>query len=89
MQQFLEFIDRKQREAHKHLRLLEQLLRHGGMQVKDHIDEEDSYIFVKSPNTKLSFDGMLVAIQLPTFKNQKKKVKNETITKVLCHKKPR
>lgn len=60
MQQFLEFIDRKQREAHKHLRLLEQLLRHGGMQVKDHIDEEDSYIFVKSPNTKLSFDGIRI-----------------------------
>lgn len=59
--QFLEFVDRKQREAKKHLKLIERLLRKGGMQVYPHLeDEEQPYIFVKSPNHKLSFDGLRV-----------------------------
>ena len=41
MQQFLEFIDRKQREANKHLKLLERLLQKSDLIVKDHIDEDD------------------------------------------------
>ena len=57
MQQFLEFIDRKQREANKHLRVLESMLRKSGMQVKDHIDEDDPYIFVKATDENLSFDN--------------------------------
>jgi len=60
MQQFLEFIDRKQREANKHLKLLERLLKTSDLIVKDHIDEDDPYIFVKSPNQKLSFDGIRI-----------------------------
>ena len=60
MQQFLEFIDRKQREANKHLRVLERMLRKSGMQVKDHIDEDDPYIFVKATDENLSFDGIRI-----------------------------
>lgn len=60
MQQFLEFVDRKQREAKKHLKLIERLLRKGGMEVYPHLEEEDAYIFVKSPNQKMSFDGIRV-----------------------------
>ena len=60
MQQFLEFIDRKQREGKKHLKLIERLLRKGGFNVYSHLEDEDSYIFVKAPNNKLSFDGIRV-----------------------------
>lgn len=60
MQQFLEFIDRKQREGKKHLKLIERLLRKGGMSVYSHLEDEDSYIFVKAPSNKLSFDGIRV-----------------------------
>ena len=59
--QFLEFVDRKQREGKKHLKLIERLLRKGGMQVFAHLEsEEQPYIFVKAPNGKLSFDGIRI-----------------------------
>lgn len=61
MVQFLEFVDRKQREGKKHLKLIERLLRKGGMQVYPHLEnEEEPYIFVKSSNNKLSFDGIRI-----------------------------
>jgi len=60
MKQFVEFIDRKQREAKKHLDLIERLLKKGGMQVSSYLEDEDPYIFVKSPEHKLSFDGIRV-----------------------------
>lgn len=60
MQQFLEFVDRKQREGKKHLKLIERLLRKGGMQVYPHIEnEEQPYIFVKG-TPKLSFEGLRI-----------------------------
>lgn len=59
--QFLEFVDRKQREAKKHLKLIERLLRKGGMKVYSHLENEDQpYIFLKSSNEKLSFDGIRI-----------------------------
>jgi hypothetical protein len=60
MKQFLEFIDRKQREGKKHLKLIERVLRKGGLQIYSHLEEEDHpYLFVKAPN-KLSFDGIRI-----------------------------
>lgn len=60
MKQFLEFIDRKQREANKHLKLIERLLKRSDLDVKSYLEEDDPYIFVKSPNQKLSFDGIRI-----------------------------
>lgn len=60
MDQFLEFVDRKQRDAKKHLGLIERLLKKGGMQATAHLDEEEAFVFVKSPNHKLSFDGIRI-----------------------------
>ena len=60
MDQFLEFVDRKQREGKKHLKLIERLLRKSGMEVQPHLEEEDPYVFVKSPNNKVSFDGLRI-----------------------------
>lgn len=58
--QFLEFIDRKQREAIKHLRLVERLLKKSGMQVSSFLEDEDPYIFIKIPGKRLSFDGIRI-----------------------------
>jgi len=60
MEMFLEFIDRKQREARRHLKIVEQLLKKGGLSVKAHIDDEDPYVFLKATNPKLSFDGIRI-----------------------------
>lgn len=59
-QQFLEFVDRKQREAIKHLGLMEKLLHTSGMQVSSFLEDENPYLFVKSPNHRLSFDGVRI-----------------------------
>jgi hypothetical protein len=60
MKQFVEFVDRKQRESKKHLKLIERLLNKNGIQVYSHLEEEEPYIFVKSPNQKVSFDGIRI-----------------------------
>lgn len=59
-QQFLEFVDRKQREAIKHLGLMEKLFKNSGMQVSAFLEDENPYLFVKSPNHRLSFDGVRI-----------------------------
>lgn len=60
-EQFLEFVDRKQRESKKHLKLIEQLLRKNNIEVYSHIEKDDEpYIFVKSPDKNLSFEGIRI-----------------------------
>jgi len=59
-EQFLEFVDRKQREAVKHLGLMEKLFQKSGMQISSFLEDEDPYIFVKSPTDRLSFDGVRI-----------------------------
>lgn len=60
MEMFMEFVDRKQREAKRHLRIIEQLLKKAGLNVKGYLDEEDPYVFVKATNPKLSFEGVRI-----------------------------
>jgi len=60
MQQFLEFVDRKQRESKEHLKLVEKALRKGHMHVYAHLEDDDPHLFVKSPTKKLSFEGVRV-----------------------------
>lgn len=59
-EQFLEFVDRKQREAIKHLGLMEKLFQRSGMQISAYLEDEDPFIFVKSPDGRLSFDGVRI-----------------------------
>lgn len=60
MKQFLEFVDRKQRESKKHLKLIEKCLSKNGLHVYSHLEEtDDPYIFVKSPKS-LSFEGIRI-----------------------------
>jgi len=60
MQYFVEFVDRKQREAKKHLKLIEKVLRQGKLQVYSHLEDEEPHLFVKANNKKLSFEGVRV-----------------------------
>lgn len=60
MKIFREFVDRKQREAVKHLKLLEQLFKQSGMKVNSFVEDEDPYLFVYSPDDKMSFEGIRI-----------------------------
>lgn len=60
MKTFVEFVNHRQREGKKHLKLLEKVLRNGGMHVYSHLEDEDlePYLFIKASNNKLSFEGV-------------------------------
>lgn len=60
MEFFLEFVDRKQREAKKQLKLVEKALKKGKLHVYSHLEEDDPYLFVKANNKKLGFEGIRV-----------------------------
>jgi hypothetical protein len=60
MKCFLEFVDRKQREAKKHLKLIEKVLRQSKLHVYSHLENDEPYLFVKANNKKLSFEGIRV-----------------------------
>jgi len=59
MKTFNEFIDRKSREIRKQLGLLKKVVEQQGFSVKDHLDDDEPYLYVKNPN-KTSFDGIRV-----------------------------
>jgi hypothetical protein len=60
MQQFLEFIDRKQRESVSQLKIVSKALQKGKLDVKEYLHDDDPHIFVRSHNKKLSFEGVRV-----------------------------
>ena len=60
MECFLEFVDRKQREARRHLRIIEAMLKKSGLNVKGHLDDDEPYVFLKTTNNKLSFEGVRI-----------------------------
>jgi hypothetical protein len=60
MDTFLEFIDKKQREGKRHLGLMKKLLERNGINVTDHREDDDPYLFVRNPNSQVSFDGIRV-----------------------------
>lgn len=60
MQYFVEFVDRKQRESKKQLRLVEKALRKAKLHVYSHLEDDDPHLFVKANNKKLSFEGLRI-----------------------------
>lgn len=58
METFIEFVDKKEREAKKHLKIVKKLLESQGMKVADHLKEDDPYIFVSNPGQNITFDGI-------------------------------
>lgn len=60
MEMFMEFVDRKQRETRRHLKLVEKLLKSKGLQAHGHFDDDDPYVFLKATHPRLSFDGIRI-----------------------------
>lgn len=60
MQNFFEFIDRRQREAVDDLEIVAKALKKNKLDVKEHLHDDQPYIFVKANNKKLSFEGVRV-----------------------------
>lgn len=56
----MEFIDRKQREAKRHLKIIEQVLQKSGLHAKGYLENDDPYVYLKAPSKKLSFDGVRI-----------------------------
>ena len=59
--EFHEFLDKKKRDARKHLKLMKELFQQGGFKVADHLNEKDgAYLYLYNPKRNLSFDGVRV-----------------------------
>jgi hypothetical protein len=54
---FLEYVDKKQRDAIRELRIVKRMLKHGGFQVASHLHNkhDDPYLFVYNPDTSPEF----------------------------------
>lgn len=60
---FGSFIDKKQREAMKQLKIIEQMLSSQGFSVRNYLnegDEDDPYVFVYNPNKNTTFEGVRI-----------------------------
>lgn len=57
---FTEFIDKKERDAKKQLKIIEQVLSQQGVKVADHLDDDDPYIFVFNTEKNTFFDGIRI-----------------------------
>ncbi len=60
MIKFVEFIDKKERETKKQLKIIEKILLSHGMNVKDHLDDDDPYLFVYNPKKSTFFEGVRI-----------------------------
>lgn len=57
---FIEFVDKKQREAKEQLQIVRKILEQNKFQVKDFTEDSEPYIYVVNPGGGLSFDGIRV-----------------------------
>ena len=60
MQQFMEFVDRKEREGKRHLKILDKVFQSQGFDTKEHTSSEDPYLYVSNPTKNASFDGIRI-----------------------------
>jgi lipoate-protein ligase A len=61
MKTFVEFVNKKEREAKRHLKIIKKLLESQGMKVTDHLDDSDEpYIFMFNPQQNVTFDGIRI-----------------------------
>lgn len=59
MKSFSNFLDKKIRTDKHQLSLIKKMLEHEGVKVRDHLGNEDPYLFVKNPTSeKTEFDGV-------------------------------
>lgn len=57
---FIEFIDKKERETKKQLKIIEKILLAHGMTVKNHLHDDDPYLFVYNPKKNTFFEGIRI-----------------------------
>ena len=60
MKTFKEFANRKERQSKKQLKIVKKLLESQGLQVKDHLDDDDPYLFLQKTNDSVSFGGIRI-----------------------------
>lgn len=60
MLKFVEFIDKKEREAKKQLKIIEKILLQHDIKVKDHLDDDDPFLFVYNPKKSTFFEGIRI-----------------------------
>lgn len=61
METFVEFVDKKEREAKQHLKIVKKLLESQGMKVSDHLKADDPYLFLFNPTeNNVSFEGIRI-----------------------------
>lgn len=57
---FGEFVGKKKRHAQKQLGIIKEVLSKQGLVVKDHLEEDDPYIFLQNPNGGTQFQGVRI-----------------------------
>ncbi len=60
METFVEFVDKKKRKSKQQLELITKILRKEGLVIGNHLEEDEPYVFLKSTNSGLSFDGIRI-----------------------------
>lgn len=60
MKTFNAFIDKKQRESKKHLKLVKKIFDSKGMKCNEHLEDDDPYIFLFTKNKDLNFEGIRI-----------------------------
>jgi len=60
MDTFVEFVDKKQREAKEQLSIVRKILEKNQLSVKDFTENTEPYIYVTNPGGGLSFEGVRV-----------------------------
>ena len=58
MHNFGQFVDFKERQAVRHLKVVAALLERADLTVKKHLGEKSPYVFVYAPKGRLTFDGI-------------------------------
>lgn len=60
MKSFTEFVDKKARETKRQLKLVQEIIKKDGLDVKNHLSEGDPYIYIADPGKQLSFGGVRI-----------------------------
>jgi hypothetical protein len=58
MLKFVEFINKKERESKHQLKIIEKVLIKDGFKVKEHLDNEDPFLYIYNPKKNTFFDGV-------------------------------
>lgn len=60
MELFVEFVDRKHREAKRKLRLVKKIMKEGGFDVISRLDDEEPFIYVLNNKSTTNFSGIRI-----------------------------